>query len=309
MSEKLGNIAMDRKNNNFILYILMAVLALIWGLSFIFTKYALEEVSTFELLAVRWPIAGILYLILGKTKAIKLDFKDKPKKPLIILCICQPCLYAIFETIGIGIATTTESSVLIATSPLMVIILSRLVFKTKSGKNAVIGIIIAFIGVILCTVFSPNFSLGGKMMGYLSLIAAVTCGSTYAILTSRNGKYYTALEMAYAMAISGGVWFFLISLIMGNGLHPYKVLLSGGTATWSLLFLGVLCSFFAYLIFNTTLVKLPTEIAACINTNSINVVGVVSGILIFHDACGWYTLVGLALMIIGIVITNVKNKE
>ena len=104
------------------------------------------------------------------------------------------------------------------------------------------------------------------------------------------------------MSVGGGIFFNVLSLIMGNGLHPYEVFVSSGTIMGQLLFLGLGCGVLCYAMYNYNLGKFSSTIAACIQTNSINVVGVVAGIVILHEPWGWYTVVGLILAIAGIVI-------
>ena len=104
--------------------------------------------------------------------------------------------------------------------------------------------------------------------------------------------------------IAGGVFFNLLSLLQGNGLHPYRVFFAGGTSTWALLYLGIGCSFTAYLIFNYILSRLKAELASCIQTNSITAVGVAAGIIWGGDSWGWYTVAGMLMTIAGIIIAS-----
>ena len=77
---------------------------------------------------------------------------------------------------------------------------------------------------------------------------------------------------------------------------------------WSLIYLGVGCSFGAYLIFNYTLSRLRADLATCIQTNSITVVGVAAGIIWGGDSRGWYTVVGMLMTIAGIIIASRDAK-
>ncbi len=78
---------------------------------------------------------------------------------------------------------------------------------------------------------------------------------------------------------------------------------------WQLLFLGLGCGVLCYLMYNYNLGRLNSTIASCIQTNSINIVGVSAGILILSDPWGWYTVVGLVLMSTGIVICALANNN
>ena len=276
----------NRKNNT-LLYILFVALALLWGLSFLGTKVALTELTPIEVLAVRWGMSLILFCILSGTGIITVNYRGKNIKLLSVAVMIQPCIYSIMETWGINLTTSSESSIIIAVIPLMVVLESLLFLKEKISRRTCIGIFTGFSGVVTAIIISPEFSTGGKPAGYLCLIGAVTVGALYTIISNRLGKEFSAMETTFALAAAGGVFFNLLSLLQGNGLHPYRVFFAGGTSTWALLYLGIGCSFTAYLIFNYILSRLKAELASCIQTNSITVVGGAAGIIWGGDSWGW----------------------
>ena len=70
----------------------------IFGLSFLFSKQALNVAGPISLLSFRFLTAFIVMTILIIVKVIKVDYKNKPMKWLIILAIVEPIIYFIFET-------------------------------------------------------------------------------------------------------------------------------------------------------------------------------------------------------------------
>ena len=61
--------------------------------------------------------------------------------------------------------------------------------------------------------------------------------------------------------------------------------------------------------YNYNLSRISSTVAACIQTNSINVVGVVAGIMILHEPWGWYTVIGVTLTVAGIVICSLSGDK
>lgn len=294
----------NKKESKALLYTLFVVLALLWGLSFLGTKVALVELDPVELLAVRWGMSLVLFCLLIGLGIIKVSYKGKNIKLLALAVLMQPCIYAILEAWGINLTTSSESSIFIAVVPLMVVLESFVFFKQKVSLRTGLGIIIGFAGVVTSIAFAPEFSTGGKLTGYLCLLGAVTVGALYTLLSNRLGKDFSTMETSFGLAIAGGLFFNVLSLIQGNGLHPYKVFLAGGQTMWSVIYLGVGCSFAAYIIFNYTLSRLKADLATCIQTNSITVVGVAAGIIFGGDNWGWYTILGMLMTITGIVIAS-----
>ena len=294
----------NSKENKALRYTLFVILALLWGLSFLGTKVALAELDPIELLAVRWGMSLVLFCLLIGLRIIKVSYKGKNIRLLVLAVLVQPCIYAILEAWGINLTTSSESSIFIAVVPLMVVLESFVLFKQKVSARTGLGIVIGFAGVLTAVIFSPDFSAGSKLTVYLFLLGTVTVGALYSLLSNRLGKEFSTMETTFGLAIGGGLFFNVLSLLQGNGLHPYKVFLAGGQTMWAVIYLGVGCSFAAYIIFNYTLSRLKAELATCIQTNSITVIGVIAGIVFGGDAWGWYTILGMLMTIAGIVIAS-----
>lgn len=302
-----GNTA-ESNGNKALLYTLFMALALLWGLSFLGTKLALEALNPVELLAVRWAMSLVLFCLLIGMRIIKVSYSGKNVKLLIAAVLVQPCAYAILEAVGIDMTTSSESSIFIAVIPLMVVLESFIFLRQKVSLRTGIGIVVGFAGVVTSIIFSPEFSTGGKISGYLCLIGAVTVGALYTLISNRLGGEFSTMETSFGLAIAGGIFFNLLSLLQGNGAHPYRVFFAGGQTMWALIYLGVGCSFAAYIIFNYTLSRLKAELASCIQTNSITVVGVIAGIVFGGDSWGWYTILGMGMTIAGIFIASKDLK-
>lgn len=290
------------------IYISFIVLSFLWGTSFIAIKVALTAVKPIELLALRWLISFFLFLFLIISGRVKVSYRDKPISKLILLVAFQPCLYALFETIGVDLTTSSESSIFIGVIPLIVALEGWIFFKKKISKKLIFAMTIAFIGLTVSVVMAPNFSSGGKWHGYAALLIAVAAGGMYSLIGSMLTKHFSFIEITFAMALGGAFFFNLISFVNGNGLTPYAYLLHRDSAALSILYLGVGCSFCAYLLYNYTLSKLNAAVASSLQTNLITVVGVVSGIVLGGDVWGWYTILGLTLTIIGIYIASTDVK-
>ena len=269
---------MNNKLEKLISYFFFIFVALFWGLSFLIIKETLAELDTYEVLAARWGISAAAYLLAAALGIVKVRFKGKNLKGLLLLVLCQPCCYSLFECLGVDKTTATESSILIAAVPIIVIVEEFLIDSSQ-------------------------------ITGYICLLIAITVGAYYNMGVSLNSDQFSVIEISFAMSVSGGIFFNILSLVMGNGLHPYKVFLQGGPVTWQLLFLGLGCGVLCYAMYNYNLDKISSTVASCIQTNSINVVGVVAGIMVLHEPWGWYTVIGVMLTVTGIVICALSGDK
>ncbi len=292
-----------------LLYLLIFVTGIVWGFSFVGTKVALEQLNAIEVLATRWLIGAIALCLLAAFKVIKIELKGKPIKPLLIVALFQPAIYSIAECVGIDLTTVSESSICIAMVPIFVVIISTIFFNKKVSRITVLAILMAFLGVVITMALSPSFSISGKWSGYLCLLIAVTMGAAYsAKCGSLEGKY-RPMEITLVIAIVGAVWFNFLSLAMGNGLKAYALTFSDARMLFAVLFLGLGCTAFCYVGYNTAITKLPAHQAAALQINTTTVVGIMSGIIINGDPFGWYTVLGLLLIVVGIVVLNIQEGK
>lgn len=296
-------------NKRWILYGLVVVESVIWGFSFVGTKAALENLNPVEVITMRWTIAAVVMVLLAAIGVLKVNFKGKNLKAVMLVAFSQPCIYSICEVYGISLTTTSESAILTSLVPIFVIIISTFVLKNKINKKSILAILLAFMGVICTVVFSPDFSLGGRIIGYLFIIGAVTAGAIFTIGTNMISDRFTAMEVTLVMAVEGSIFFNAVSLVQGNGFKAYVLTFTNIDVFLSVMFLALGCTVICYIIFNIVISKLPPHQASTLQINLITLVGVLSGILIKDDPYGWYTLFGMLLILAGVIITNLQENK
>ncbi len=290
-------------------YGLVPVVALLWGLSFLWTSAALETLDVMEVLALRWTVAAVLFLVLTGIGVVEVSYKGKNIKNVLAVGLTQPCIYAIFEALGVKYTTASESSIFIATIPLIVLIVGGLFLKEKTGKLTAAAIVIAFAGVVICVMFSPGFSLGSKGIGYLYLTIAVIVGAMFSFASSRASSEFGAIEITFTISMMGAVFFNAANLLAGNGFRAYAVCFQNFDILSDILFLGVGCSCICYLIYNFVLAKLPPAVGTNLVASSVTAIGVLSGCFIAGDPFGWYTVVGVTLTITGVCLSSAGSTD
>jgi drug/metabolite transporter (DMT)-like permease len=296
-------------DNKAIAIVFTILAAFAWGLSFFFTIVALEYFDPISLLSLRWGIAGIMFILFYFTKIIKCNFKGKNIKPLIIAALLQPCFYSIFETTGIGMTSTSESAIIIAMIPIFTLIVSVLFYGKKLSKISILAVILAFCGIAICTFFSPEFSVTGKVTGYLVLLGAVLCAAFYTHSINDAGKEFKTTEITFIISVAGGIFFTILNFIFGQGLDTYKTFFTQHEAVYSVVFLGVACSCLCYLAFNNILTKFSPVVVTNVFVNGVTVIGIVSGIILAKDPFGWFIVVGTLMTMTGITLTSMQTKK
>ncbi|ROH96106.1 DMT family transporter [Chryseobacterium daecheongense] len=159
-------------------WILLIVLTVIWGSSFILIKKSLEHFNPFQVGALRVLIAGIILLPIAISK-----YKLFPKKHLKWLLLAAftgnfipMFLFPIAETeVSSSIAGIINSMM-----PIFVIIVGALVWKFETTKIQIVGTLISFTGVCLLA-FGGSDGGEFKLIPILLLLLATLC---YAVSTT-----------------------------------------------------------------------------------------------------------------------------
>lgn len=279
-------------------------MALIFGFSFLFSKNALDTLSVFELLFLRFLTAAATMTIFVLVGVIKIDFKGKDIRPLLILATFQPGIYFIMETFGLTYTTSSQAGVMMAFIPVVVTILAAFLLDEKPGKVQIIFILLSVSGVLLTVIGGGESTSGGQLKGIIFLLGAVISSAMFNISSRRASRRFTPYEITYVMMCLGVVVFgsiFLIQGVIGGSINIFaKLTLKPVT---SILYLGILSSVGAFLLSNYTISKLPSSQAA-VFANLVTVISIISGITIRHEAFEFYKVIAAFMIVIGVWGTN-----
>ncbi len=280
--------------------------ALIFGLSFMFTKQALETLPTALLLSSRFSLAALLLTFLWLSGAIKINLKNKPFKKLMLLSLFQPIAYFIFETTGVKLTSSSEAGIMIALIPVVVSIFAAVFLKERPSKSQLFFIAASVLGVIFIVLMSGSEDSTGHFAGILFLFGAVLTAGVYNILSRKFSADFTPVEITFAMMWAGAAVFSIVSAVTGmlNGnLDDYITYLSSASTLIPILYLGILSSVCAFFMMNYMLSKMPASNSS-VFSNLTTVVSIIAGVFIRHEAFHWYQFAGSVVIILGVWGTN-----
>jgi drug/metabolite transporter (DMT)-like permease len=292
-------------------YFTALITSFIFGLSFLFSKRAMMSASPFMLLSFRFLAAFIVMSVLIALKLIKVSYKNKPLKWLVILAIVEPVIYFIFETYGIKRTSSSVGGLMISLIPIAVTVLAAYFLKEIPTSKQITFIVTSVSGVILIVIMGGSDSQGTSVLGVLLLLGAVLSAAFFNIISRKISKYYSPMEITYFMMFVGAVSFNSISVVehlIRGELTQYFAPLSNVTFISSILYLGILSSIVAYFLINYSLSKLEAS-KTSIFSNISTIVSIVAGVIFLKENFEIYHLVGSALILIGVWGTNYYNSK
>ena len=133
---------------------LLVVLTLIWGSSFILIKRGLEVFSPGEVGAYRMVAAASLLLPLSLPRIKQLS--KTQVKNLLVTGLLGSFIPAFLFPIAQTQLSSSLTGVLNALTPLFVVLVGALFFNTSITKRNGVGLVIAFLGVIILVTFKEG---------------------------------------------------------------------------------------------------------------------------------------------------------
>ena len=223
----------------------------IFGFSFLFSKVALDFAHPLIILAVRFTVAFAVLNILWLLRIIKLDFRGKAKKKILLMAVAQPLLYFIFELYGIESTSSAISGVIISLVPVAVLFLSTVFLKEKPTAPQILFSLLSLAAITVISILSDN---GDKssLIGILLLLGAVVCAAVFNILSRSESKHYSPFERTYMMFLVGTIGFNIIALIgLGENYTSELIRAVSASEFWgAIAYLSVFSSIAAFMLYN-----------------------------------------------------------
>jgi drug/metabolite transporter (DMT)-like permease len=271
----------------------------IFGLSFIFSKVALNQVSPFVLLALRFLCAFTLLNLLLLTGKFRLKLKGKRLWPLLLIGFLQPVAYFIFESYGIKLTTATFSSVVVSLIPIATLLGGILFLREIPKKLQVVSMLVSVGGVVTMALLQ-NSDGTVKLAGIFMMIGAVAAAAVFNGLTRKFSGEFSAFERTYVMFLLGTVVFLPLAIVQSGGsLTAVFAALGYKEVLWAVLFLGVLSSVVAFLLLNDASAYLPVARTSAFS-NITTVVSVAAGVVYLKESFSAVTVLAVAAIIAGV---------
>ena len=291
--------------------------AVIFGMSFMFSKLALEVAAPTVLLAFRFTVAVaamslviLVNALVGKLRGRPLfafSLRGKPVYKLVLLGIVQPVAYFIFENYGILYTSSAVAGTIIAAVPVCCILMDVLVLHERVTLKQVLCALGAIGGVAL-------ISVGGAMMvsalGMLFLVLTMLSDTLYYGISHSAAKRFTPFEMTYVMFIVGMVVFIPVGLIYAGGLHspPITGPMHDGGFWVAVLYLGLLSSVLAYGLLNFANSHLSVS-ETSLFSNVTTVVSVLAGVVLLKEPFSVWQMLGVAVILVCVFVANVSGGK
>lgn len=219
--------------------LMLLIITIFWGASYILTKVGLETLQPFNLTAIRFIIAFCISAVVFNTHIFRSDI-NTIKYALILAII----LFSVFISMTFGLKYTSASNAgfLISLSVVLTPIISHIFLKQKIEKKICVCVCLALIGIALMTVKTQLIINSGNLL-------CIVCAFLFAIHIVVTGIFTQNVDsIALGVLQLGFVGLFstVFSLLTETMKLPYNI-----SSWFVVLSLSIFCTAIGYIIQTT----------------------------------------------------------
>src|SRR5688500_17515309 len=165
------------------MYGMLGVLALLWGLAFVGIKEVVHEVSPATLTILRFAIAdACLIAIMAAAPSTRPRFERRDLWRVAVLAITGVPMYHLALNWGEQRTSASVASLIVATAPVMVALLSAAVLRERQTTRRWLGIALAFGGVAVLALSNGSGGASTSLVGVLVSVLAPISWAVYTIV-------------------------------------------------------------------------------------------------------------------------------
>ena len=274
----------------------LVLVTVIWGGGFVASDMALESLSPFQIMTVRFLLASVLMGMIS-IRGIKGATRDEVKAGFYM----GVSLFAAFalQIVGLQYTTPSKNAFLTALNVVMVPFIAFVFLRKKIGAKSIIGAVMAIVGVGLLSL-NKNLTLG------IGDALTLLCAAEFAFqifFTSEFVKKYRPVVLNFVQMCTA-FFLSLISMFVFGEWH-FDVTTKG----WlSVLYLGVISTTLCYLL-QTECQKYVDETKAAIILSMESVFGTMFSIIILHEKVTLKMVAGCVIILAAVIISNLAETE
>ena len=282
--------------------------AIFWGTNFNIGKTVIEQISPLTAAAIRFSLASLFILpmmLCFESKAIIKETIKRNAWAYLVMGVIGVAGFNGLLFIGLKHTTAINGSLIMASNPLVTLLLSGLFLKNSINITQRIGLLLSLVGVItVITQGSWDVLLHLKIAsGDWCIMAANICWAAYGVFSKRYLNNSKPIITTAATMFVGAI---TLMLLASHDMNLSQLLDQARPVYISLLYMSLFGSVLAYLFWNYGITHLGAENTS-IFFNLVPVVTVIVAAL-FGESITSVQIIGGLIVISGVLLsTNILS--
>jgi len=282
-----------------VIYGKLVLTAIFWGGTFVAARVVAQDVGPYSASFLRFFTASLFLIVIIIMKEGRLPrLRRHQIIPAILLGLTGVFAYNVFFFLGMKTITAGRASLIVATNPIFISLLSALFFRQRLDAKKVMGIFLCLTGVTIVISRGDPLSIftGGVGWGDVYLLGCVASWVAYSLIGKVIMKDFSPLAAVTYSCLIGGAALLVPACLEGLG----GFYLGDWIGILYLGFFGTVLGFFWY--YEGIRAIGPSR--ASVFINFVPVSGVFFGWLMLDEAVNLSLLAGAALVMAGVYLTN-----
>ena len=271
----------------------------VWGFGFVIAKPGMEQFPPLLINGLRWTLTGLILVWWY-------PIPKKLIKDLLILSFIGCSIQYSLTFSGLNIIEASSAVLLVQCEVPFGVLIACLLLKEKPSTKNIIGLCIAFFGVIILA-GAPN--LENKYLGVLLILGGAMTWALAQVLAKPLSKKINGIRLtAWIGILAGPQLIFASALFEGNTIEYIKM--ANAYAWIIVLYLALVMNAFGYSIWYHILSIYPVNVVMPVLL-LLPVTGVVAAIVLLGERPDLVVFIGGIVIIIGVglILFNKKNKQ
>ncbi len=288
------------------IYFKLLMTAFFWGGTFVAGRVLADSAGPYSAAFIRFAVASFfLCVITCKIEGRLPRIGRKQFLNLFLLGMTGVFAYNVFFFKGLKLISAGRAAVIIANNPIIISVLSAIVFKEKLGFLKISGILISVSGAVIALSKGNPAQLfaAGPGVGDLIIFGCVLSWAAYSLIGKTVMESFSPMASVACSSAIGAVCLFIPACIEGmlSDIFTYSL------ADWiSLVYLGIFGTVVGFVWYYEG-IKTIGPARASIFINFVPLSAIVLAFVILGEPVSLSLLMGVILVITGVFLTNVNT--
>jgi drug/metabolite transporter (DMT)-like permease len=284
-------------------YLLLACLALVWGLHWPIAKIGLRDLPPFTYGALRVATGlAVIVAVLAARRGLRLP--DRHDLPIVVsVGLGQMAAGIALMNLALPLVAAGRSSILVYTMPLWVALIQLPALRAGGGARQVAGLLIGLVGIaVLLNPGAIDWTSPGELLGSAGLLLSAFLWAATTIFLRRHEWRSTPLDLM--------PWQLLIALVplvvAALALEAGRSIRWEPTAVAAVLFSGPLATALAFWL-SQSISRSLSPLATTMGFLAVPVVGLAASSVMLGEPLTLLDFVGAAITFFGIVLVSASS--
>lgn len=284
---------------------------LLWGTSFMATKFALSGFAPMTVIFLRMALASVIMAAFWPRVPAARPARGDAKW-LVLLCLLQPCLYFLLEGYAVLLTTSAQAGLVSSLVPLLVAAGAWAFLREPLTRRMLLGIGLSLAGVAWLSLSGQSGGdASNPALGNLLELCAMCCAAGYMLVLKHLASRYGSWRLTGLQTFAGALFFLPGALATQPAwmADPAAVARTAPAAAWlAVAYLGGLVTLGGFGLYNQAISRLPSAQAAAA-INLVPLVAVLSGWSMLGEALSPAQTAACALVLAGVVLGQTKRRD